>query len=177
MTTFKTVSARGLDIFYREAGTPAHRKLLLLHGFPVLLASVSQPAPPLADRFHMVSFDYPGFGNSDMPDPAAWDYTFDHLADVIEGRLIRSVHRRMGFYMQDYGGPIGNRLIDSHPDWLAWQVIQNANTYEEGFTEAWDGLRHALWENRTPGDRSSAGGVLRTRHRALDLHHRPPGPS
>jgi pimeloyl-ACP methyl ester carboxylesterase len=56
----------------------------------------------------------------------------------------------MGIYMQDYGGPIGNRIIARHPDWLEWQVIQNANTYEEGFTEVWDGIRHALWANRSP---------------------------
>jgi pimeloyl-ACP methyl ester carboxylesterase len=56
----------------------------------------------------------------------------------------------MGMYMQDYGGPIGNRLIAQHPDWLAWQVIQNANTYEEGFTAVWDGIRHALWADRNP---------------------------
>ena len=56
----------------------------------------------------------------------------------------------MGIYMQDYGGPIGNRIIAAHPDWLQWQVIQNANTYEEGFTAAWDGIRHALWVDRSP---------------------------
>ena len=55
----------------------------------------------------------------------------------------------MGFYMQDYGGPIGNRLIARHPDWLAWQVVQNSNAYEEGFTAAWDGIRHVLWANRS----------------------------
>jgi len=99
----------------------------------------------------MVCFDYPGFGNTDMPDPDDWDYTFDHLADIVEGAL-ESIDFTgpMGFYMQDYGGPIGNRLITRHPDWLMWQVIQNANTYEEGFTDVWEGIRHALWKDRTP---------------------------
>jgi pimeloyl-ACP methyl ester carboxylesterase len=98
-----------------------------------------------------VSPDYPGFGNTDMPDPAEWDYTFDHLTAIVEGLLeeIRFTGP-MGIYMQDYGGPIGNRIIARHPDWLEWQVIQNANTYEEGFTEVWDGIRHALWANRSP---------------------------
>ena len=91
-----------------------------------------------------------------MPDPATWDYTFDHLAEIVEGLLAEiGFTGPMGFYMQDYGGPIGNRLIDAHPDWLQWQVIQNANTYEEGFTEAWDGIRHALWVDRSARDRGS----------------------
>jgi pimeloyl-ACP methyl ester carboxylesterase len=99
----------------------------------------------------MVCIDYPGFGNSTMPDPEGWHYTFDHLADIVDQALVEiGFTGEMGFYMQDYGGPIGNRIMDRHPDWLAWQVIQNANSYEEGFTAVWDGLRHALWENREP---------------------------
>src|SRR6201992_3100682 len=143
MTAFKTVSALGLRVFYREAGTPGMPKLLLLGGFPSSSHQFRNLLPALADTFHLVSFDYPGFGNTDMPDPAEWDYTFDHLADVVDAGLGKSGFTGpMGFYMQDYGGPIGNRLIERHPDWLAWQIIQNANTYEEGFTEIWAGIRH-----------------------------------
>jgi hypothetical protein len=84
-----------------------------------------------------------------MPDPATWDYTFDHLAEIVDGLLTSAGFTGpMGIYMQDYGGPIGNRLVEKHPDWLQWQVIQNANSYEEGFTETWDGIRHVLWANR-----------------------------
>jgi pimeloyl-ACP methyl ester carboxylesterase len=108
--------------------------------------------PALAGRFHLVSFDYPGFGNTDMPSPTSWDYTFDHLTDIVDGALANiGFTGPMGIYMQDYGGPIGNRLISRHPDWLEWQVIQNANSYEEGFTDAWDAIRHALWLDRKPG--------------------------
>ena len=86
-----------------------------------------------------------------MPGPDSWAYTFDHLTDVVEGALVNiGFTGRMGIYMQDYGGPIGNRLISRHPEWLAWQVIQNANSCQEGFTEAWDSIRNALWVNRTP---------------------------
>jgi pimeloyl-ACP methyl ester carboxylesterase len=107
--------------------------------------------PALETKFHLISFDYPGFGNTTMPDPATWQYTFDHLTDIVDGALQAvGFTGPMGIYMQDYGGPIGNRLIERHPDWLAWQVIQNANSYEEGFTEAWDGIRHVLWANRSP---------------------------
>jgi len=151
MTTIHTVDVDGLSVFYRQAGPPAAPKLLLLGGFPSSSHQFRNLMPALADEFHLVAFDYPGFGNTDMPDPATWDYTFDHLADVVEGALTEiGFTGPMGFYMQDYGGPIGNRLIARHSDWLQWQVIQNANAYEEGFTEAWDGIRHVLWANRSP---------------------------
>jgi pimeloyl-ACP methyl ester carboxylesterase len=151
LTKCKTVEALGLSVFYREAGDPLAPKLLLLGGFPSSSHQFRNLIPGLADRFHVVSFDYPGFGNTDMPDPAQWDYTFDHLTEVVDAALgAIGFTGSMGMYMQDYGGPIGNRLIAMHPDWLSWQVIQNANTYEEGFTEVWDGLRHALWVDRSP---------------------------
>jgi pimeloyl-ACP methyl ester carboxylesterase len=151
MTTHHTVEVDGLDVFYRQAGDPTSPKLLLLGGFPASSHQFRNLIPALAERFHVVSPDYPGFGNTDMPDPTEWDYTFDHLTAIVEGLLeeIRFTGP-MGIYMQDYGGPIGNRIIARHPDWLEWQVIQNANTYEEGFTEVWDGIRHALWANRSP---------------------------
>ena len=151
MTTFNTAEVQGLNVFYREAGDPSKPKLLLLGGFPSSSHQFRELIPALADRFHVLSLDYPGFGNTDMPDPATWDYTFDHLADIVEGLLIEvGFTGPMGIYMQDYGGPIGNRIIERHPDWLEWQVIQNANSYEEGFTAAWDGIRHALWVDRSP---------------------------
>ncbi len=150
MTTFHTATVEGLDVFYRQAGDPANPKLLLLGGFPSSSHQFRDLMPALAGRFHVLSPDYPGFGNTDMPDPSTWDYTFDHLAQVVDGLLDQvGFTGPMGIYMQDYGGPIGNRIIAEHPDWLTWQVIQNANTYEEGFTETWDGIRHALWVDRS----------------------------
>lgn len=151
MTTFHTVDIEGLNVFWREAGDPGTPKLLLLGGFPASSHQFRQLIPALAGRFHVMSPDYPGFGNTDLPDPAGWAYTFDHLADIVERLLIKTGFTGpMGIYMQDYGGPIGNRLIARHPDWLTWQVIQNSNAYEEGFTAAWDGIRHMLWANRSP---------------------------
>lgn len=151
MTTYRTARVEGLSVFFREAGTPGAPKLLLLGGFPASSHQFRNLIPALADRFHVLSPDYPGFGNTDMPDPSSFDYTFDHLADIMEG-LLETIGFTgpMGIYMQDYGGPIGNRLIARHPDWLEWQVIQNSNAYEEGFTSAWDAIRHALWLNRSP---------------------------
>ena len=151
MTTFHTARVQGLSVFYRQAGDPSNPKLLLLGGFPSSSHQFRNLIPALASRFHVLSPDYPGFGNTDLPDPSQWAFTFDHLADIVEGLLIEvGFTGRMGIYMQDYGGPIGNRIIARHPDWLEWQVIQNANTYEEGFTEVWDGIRHSLWANRNP---------------------------
>jgi pimeloyl-ACP methyl ester carboxylesterase len=151
VTTFHTTEVQGLNVFHREAGDPANPKLLVLGGFPASSHQFRNLIPALADRFHVLSPDYPGFGNTDMPDPAAWDYTFDHLTDIVEGLLVEAGFTGpMGIYMQDYGGPVGNRLIARHPDWLEWQVVQNSNAYEEGFTEVWDGIRHALWANRSP---------------------------
>jgi pimeloyl-ACP methyl ester carboxylesterase len=150
MTTFHTTEVQGLKVFHREAGDPANPKLLLLGGFPSSSHQFRNLIPALADRFHVLSPDYPGFGNTDMPDPSEWPYTFDRLSEIVEALLVDvGFTGPMGIYMQDYGGPIGNRIIGRHPDWLEWQVIQNANTYEEGFTEAWDGIRHALWVNRS----------------------------
>jgi pimeloyl-ACP methyl ester carboxylesterase len=86
-----------------------------------------------------------------MPDPSVFDYTFDRLSEIVEGLLTAiGFTGPMGIYMQDYGGPIGNRIIGRHPDWLEWQVIQNSNAYEVGFTAAWDAIRHALWLDRSP---------------------------
>jgi pimeloyl-ACP methyl ester carboxylesterase len=151
MTSYRSVHVDGLEIFYREAGHPSSPKLLLLHGFPASSHQYRELLARLDDRFHMVSVDYPGFGLSSMPDPAEWEYTFDRIADVVDGALQQiGFTGPMGMYVQDYGGPIGNRLTAEHPEWLRWQVIQNANSYEEGFTEVWDGLRHALWQNRSP---------------------------
>jgi pimeloyl-ACP methyl ester carboxylesterase len=150
-TTFHTVEANGLNVFYRKAGDRGAPKLLLLGGFPASSHQFRNLLSALESDFHLVSFDYPGFGNTDMPDPSGWDYTFDHLADTVDMALQKiGFTGPMGFYMQDYGGPIGNRLIEKHPDWLAWQIIQNANTYEQGFTEIWDGIRHKLWADRGP---------------------------
>jgi pimeloyl-ACP methyl ester carboxylesterase len=178
MSTFHTVDVEGLNVFWREAGDPASPKLLLLGGFPSSSHQFRQLIPALASRFHVMSPDYPGFGNTDLPDPAGWAYSFDHLADIVEGLLIKiGFTGAMGIYMQDYGGPVGNRLTARHPDWLAWQVIQNSNSYEVGFTPAWDGMRHALWLHRTPETEAPLKSLLEpeTVKAIYTTGHRDPG--
>ncbi len=146
----RTMEVEGLNIFYREAGRPDNPKLVLLHGFPASSHQYRNLIPALADRFHVVAPDYPGFGNSDMPDPAEYSYTFDQISEVMEAFLRSKDFTHFGLYMQDYGGPIGFRILTRNPDWLQWLIIQNTNAYEVGFTAAWEGFRNALWKNRTP---------------------------
>jgi pimeloyl-ACP methyl ester carboxylesterase len=149
MIRHKITEVDGLHIFYREAGDPANPKLVLLHGFPASSHQYRNLMPALEDRFYLIAPDYPGFGNTDMPDPAIFNYTFDRLSEIMEGLLVSIGFDRFGLYMQDYGGPVGNRIVGRHPEWLEWQIVQNSNAYEEGFTEVWDAFRHALWQNRS----------------------------
>jgi pimeloyl-ACP methyl ester carboxylesterase len=94
-----------------------------------------------------------------MPSPDKFGYTFDRLSEIMEDFLKTIGFTHFGLYMQDYGGPIGFRIITRHPEWLEWLIIQNANAYEVGFTSAWDGLR-ALWKNHTPETEAALYGFL-----------------
>ena len=158
--TYQTQSVDGLNIAYREAGNPAHPKLVLLHGWPASSHQYRNLIPALADRFHIISPDYPGFGNSGFPDPAKFSYTFDKLAEVVEHFLQQKGFDRFGLYIQDYGGPVGFRLITKKPELLEWLIIQNTNAYEIGFTAAWGGLRNALWHDRSAENEAAVAGLL-----------------
>ena len=157
---YGTLTIDGLNIAYREAGDAGNPKLVLLHGFPASSHQYRNLIPALADRFHVIAPDYPGFGNSDMPDPAAFAYTFDRLSEVTERFLKAKGFDRYGLFVQDYGGPVGFRIIGRHPEALEWLVIQNTNAYEVGFTDAWGGLRNALWKNRTAESEAGVVGLL-----------------
>ena len=150
MTVHKTALVDGVSVFYREAGNPGAPKLVLLGGFPASSHQFRNLIPVLADRFHVLAPDFPGFGNSDMPDPASYRYTFDHMSEIVEGLLVATGFTGGGFFMQDYGGPVGFRILGRHPEWMEWLILQNTNAYEEGFTGAWDAIRHALWKNPGP---------------------------
>jgi pimeloyl-ACP methyl ester carboxylesterase len=157
---YGSISVDGLHIAYREAGDPANPRLVLLHGFPASSHQYRDLIRALADRFHLVAPDYPGFGLSDIPDPAAFPYTFDRIAYVIERFLALKGFNRYGLFVQDYGGPVGFRLVERNPEALEWLIIQNSNAYEVGFTAAWDGLRNALWKNRSPETEAPLLGFL-----------------
>jgi len=155
-----TIEVQGLNIFYREAGRSGNPKLVLLHGFPASSHQYRNLIPSLADRFHVIAMDYPGFGNSDMPDPAKFPYTFDKTSEVVEDFLRKKNFSRFGLYVQDYGGPVGFRILSRNPEWLEWLIIQNTNAYEVGFTPVWEGFRNALWKKRAPETEKPLMGFL-----------------
>jgi len=157
---YSALTVDGLNIAYREAGQPGNPKLVLLHGFPSSSHQYRNLIPALSDRFHVISPDYPGFGNSDVPDPAKFTYTFDKIAEVVGHFLEQKGFDRFGLFVQDYGGPVGFRIVTEKPEALEWLIIQNTNAYEIGFTAAWGGLRNALWKNRTPENEAAVASLL-----------------
>jgi pimeloyl-ACP methyl ester carboxylesterase len=157
---YRTAAVEGLNIAYREAGAPGSPKLVLLHGFPASSHQYRNLIPALATSFHVIAPDYPGFGNSDMPDPAVFSYTFDKLSDVTEAFLKDRGFDHYGLFVQDYGGPVGFRIVTRNPQALDWLIVQNSNAYEIGFTKAWDGFRGALWKNRTAENEAALAAFL-----------------
>ncbi|MDQ3650768.1 MAG: alpha/beta hydrolase [Acidobacteriota bacterium] len=146
-TTYNTVKVDGLDIFYREAGRRTAPTILLLHGFPTSSQMFGELILALADEFHLVAPDYPGFGNSSMPTVNEFDYTFDRLADVMDKFTVQLGLDRYSLYVQDYGAPVGFRLAVRHPERVQALVVQNGNAYEEGLRDFWTPLR-AYWRER-----------------------------
>ena len=145
---YRTVEIEGLDIFYREAGPEDAPTVLLLHGFPTSSHMFRNLIPALADRYHVVAPDYPGYGNSSMPTVDAFDYTFDHLAEIIEQFTDKLGLRTYSIYLMDYGAPVGFRLATKHPERVEALIVQNGNAYEEGLREFWDPIK-AYWKDRT----------------------------
>jgi pimeloyl-ACP methyl ester carboxylesterase len=146
-TLYKIAKIDGLDIFYREAGPKDAPTILLLHGFPTSSHMFRNLMMKLSDKFHLVAPDYPGFGNSSAPPTNIFDYTFDHLAEIMEKFIQHIQLRRFSMYLQDYGAPIGFRIATKHPDWIEALIIQNGNAYEEGLRDFWIPLK-AYWKNR-----------------------------
>jgi pimeloyl-ACP methyl ester carboxylesterase len=152
-TVHRTVEVEGLTIFYREAGPRDAPTVLLLHGFPTSSHMFRNLMPALADRFHVVAPDYPGFGNSSMPKVGEFDYTFDRLAGVMERFTERLGLSRYSLYVQDYGAPVGFRMAVRHPERVQALVIQNGNAYEEGLGEFWKPLK-AYWREPNEANRA-----------------------
>ena len=157
---YGSIQVDGLKIAYREAGDPKSPKLVLLHGFPAGSHQYRELIRSLAGKFHVIAPDYPGFGESDIPDPATYDYTFDGISIVMEHFLAAKGFDHYGLFVQDYGGPVGFRIAGRNPNALDWLIIQNSNAYEVGFTAAWDGFRGALWKNRSAETEKPLAGFL-----------------
>ena len=156
---YRFVDVDGLKIFCREAGAETSPALLLLHGFPTSSHMFRDLIPALADDYHVVAPDLPGFGFSDAPDRAKFRYTFDHLADVIDGFTTVARLTRYAIYVFDYGAPVGFRLATRHPERITAIISQNGNAYQEGLSEGWNPIQH-YWKEPTPENRAGLRSFL-----------------
>lgn len=157
----RTQKVDGLDIFYREAGPKSAPTIVLLHGFPTSSQMFRNLIPKLADKYHVIAPDYPGFGQSSMPSRSDFEYTFDHLANVVDHFLEQLKVESYVLYVQDYGAPIGYRIATAHPERVRGFILQNGNAYEEGIAgDFWKPVKE-YWKN--PNDsakRESLRGLL-----------------
>ncbi|WP_425044863.1 alpha/beta fold hydrolase [Primorskyibacter sp. S87] len=146
--SMRTTEIDGLTIAYREAGNPDNPTVLLLHGFPTSSHMFRNLIPELADDYHVIAPDYPGFGASDMPDAAAYEYSFANTADVLTKLIDEKGIEQYSVYLMDYGAPVGYRMFAKHPERVSGFIIQNGNAYEEGLREFWDPIK-AYWAEPT----------------------------
>jgi len=159
MTTYRYASVDGNRIFYREAGTRTAPAILLLHGFPTSSHMFRNLIPALARRYRVIAPDLPGFGFSDAPDRAQFQYTFERLAGKID-RFTETIGlARYAIYVFDYGAPVGLRLALAHPDRITAIVSQNGNAYEEGLSQGWNPIQN-YWKEPTPENRDALRGFL-----------------
>jgi len=150
-TYYRTVQIDGLSIFYREAGPKDAPTLLLLHGFPSSSRMFEPLFAGLSDRYHLVAPDYPGFGHSDWPDPKKFAYTFDHIAEIMNHFTEALGLSHYSLYLQDYGGPVGFRMILAHPDRVEALIVQDAVAHNTGLGAIWK-ARRAFWADRAANE-------------------------
>jgi pimeloyl-ACP methyl ester carboxylesterase len=171
-TFYRTVKVDGLSIFYREAGPKDAPTLLLLHGFPSSSRMFESLFARLSDHYHLVAPDYPGFGHSDWPGTKQFDYTFDHIASVMDDFTQALGLSHYTLYMQDYGGPVGFRMALAHPERVQALIVQNAVAHNEGLGAIWK-PRRAFWADRAANESAFRASFLslettRARHLGSD---------
>jgi pimeloyl-ACP methyl ester carboxylesterase len=154
VTHYRTAMVDGVSVFYREAGPANAPVVLLLHGFPTSSHMFRNLIPILADRYHVIAPDYPGFGDSAAPDHTKFAYTFAHFAEIVDGLMERLGAKRYAMYVMDYGAPVGYRLALKHPDRVSALVVQNGNAYVEGLGAFWDPIK-AYWADDSPSRRDA----------------------
>ena len=156
---YQSADVDGLKVFYRQAGPADAPALLLLHGFPSASHMFRDLMPLLADRFHLIAPDLPGFGQSDMPARSTFAYTFDRIAAVIDRFTEVIGAKRFALYVFDYGAPTGFRIAAKHPDRITAIISQNGNAYEEGLSDGWNPIR-AYWREPSPANREALRAFL-----------------
>jgi pimeloyl-ACP methyl ester carboxylesterase len=154
LTHYRTAKVDGIELFYREAGRADAPAIVLLHGFPTSSHMFRNLIPALADRYRVIAPDYPGFGQSAVPDRAQFDYTFARFADLTHGLLEQLGVKRYALYVQDYGAPVGYRLALKNPEKIAALVVQNGNAYEEGLKDFWKPIK-AYWADDSAANRNA----------------------
>jgi pimeloyl-ACP methyl ester carboxylesterase len=158
---YQTVKVGDLEIFYREAGPKDAPAILLLHGFPTSSQMFRNLIPALADQYHLIAPDYPGFGHSSMPPRDKFAYTFDSLVKVIDEFTEKVGLTKYALYVQDYGAPVGYRLASQHPDRITAIVVQNGNAYDEGLdNKFWQPLKEYWNEPNSKAKRNALRGLL-----------------
>jgi pimeloyl-ACP methyl ester carboxylesterase len=154
VTHYRTTTVDGVSIFYREAGPAGAPVVLLLHGFPTSSHMFRNLIPALADHYRVIAPDYPGFGQSAMPDHTAFAYTFAHYADLVDGLIEQLGAKRYAMYVMDYGAPVGYRLALKHPERVSALIVQNGNAYVEGLKAFWDPIK-AYWADGSQSHRTA----------------------
>ncbi len=156
---FGTTKIDGLNIAYREAGNPENPTVLLLHGFPTSSHMFRNLIPELAQDYHVIAPDYPGYGASDMPDAGVYDYSFANTAGIMTELLDQKAVGEYAVYLMDYGAPVGFRMFANDPERVTGFIIQNGNAYEEGLKEFWDPLK-AYWADPSEENGDQLRGFL-----------------
>jgi pimeloyl-ACP methyl ester carboxylesterase len=159
VTHHRTAKVDGINIFYREAGPADAPVVLLLHGFPTSSHMYRNLIPALGDHYHVIAPDYPGYGQSDMPDRKNFTYNFDRFAELMEGLLVKLGVKRYAMYVMDYGAPVGWRLALKHPEQVSGLIVQNGNAYDEGLKEFWDPIKK-YWEDPSPANGAPLGKLV-----------------
>lgn len=160
MTKYQAIQVNGINLFYREAGNAASPTILLLHGFPTSSHMFRDLIPKLADNYHVVAPDLPGFGFSDSPPRGEFKYTFENLAGVIGAFTEKLGLKRFAIYIFDYGAPVGLRLALAHPERISAIISQNGNAYEEGLSEGWNPIQN-YWKEPSAANRAALRDFLK----------------
>jgi pimeloyl-ACP methyl ester carboxylesterase len=175
-TSFRTVTADGVDVFYREAGPQDAPVMLLVHGFPSSSHMFRDLIPLLADKYRVIAPDLPGFGFTVVPAAREYVYTFDNLATTLEAFVDALALDRYALYVFDYGAPTGLRLAVKHPERVTALVSQNGNAYLEGLGDPWGPIRQA-WADPSPANRAALGAILDLEGTKWQYVHGVPDPS